>query len=167
MIEIADEKPGQEAAIGALYDVAFGGTFEARLVQRLRQDNLVVASLVAVDADQVVGHILFSDLAVDVDGKPVSAVSLAPVAVLSQRQCTGIGSLLVRTGLECVRERNRTAVIVVGHPGYYPRFGFSAALARKLASPYAGDAFMALELVAEALAGSRGTVRYPAAFDGS
>ena len=67
-------------------------------------------------------------------------------------------------GLSLLRARQRGAVIVLGHPGYYPRFGFSAALARKLASPYAGDAFMALELIPGTLAGRAGVVQYPAAF---
>jgi len=70
----------------------------------------------------------------------------------------------VRHGLERLREASRAAVIVLGHPGYYPRFGFSAALAAKLRTPFPGEAFMALELVPGALAGQAGHVRYPPAF---
>lgn len=165
MIEISDEAPGQQEAIGDLHRAAFGGDFEARLVRRLQRGALVAASLVATDGGKVVGHILFSDLAVEVDGRPVAAVSLAPLAVLPERQRSGIGTRLVQAGLESLRARQRAAaVIVLGEPGYYQRFGFSAELARKLASPYAGEACMALELLPGALAGHAGRVTYPAAF---
>lgn len=165
MIAIADAAPNHDEAIRALHRMAFGGMFEAMLVDRLRQDGLVIASLVALDAGHVVGHILFSSLDVEVDGQPIAAVSLAPMAVAPPRQRQGIGSRLVRAGLTRLRQGSTQAVIVVGHTGYYPRFGFSAAVVRKLASPFAGDAFMGLELTPGALAGTRGTVRYPSAFD--
>lgn len=165
MVRIADDAPKFHAAISAVHRAAFGGELEAKLVERLRREGLALVSLVAIDVDEVVGHILFSELAVEIDGKPIAAASLAPMGVLPHRQRQGIGSQLVRTGLERLRQGIVAAVVVVGHPDYYPRFGFSAALARKLASPYAGEAFMALELTLGALAGSRGSVRYPAAFE--
>lgn len=143
---------------------AFNAEVEARLVDRLRADGLVVASLVAVEAGTVVGHILFSDLPIDTDTGIIPAVALAPMAVVPDLQRRGIGSALVRRGLDLCRERGKTAVVVLGHPGFYPRFGFSADLARSLRAPYAGDAFMALELVPGALASRSGTVRYPEAF---
>lgn len=164
MTDIREETPADAAAIAALHRLAFAGEAEAEIVERLRQEELVVASLVATDGGAIVGHILFSDLAVEVDGKSVQAVSLAPVAVQPARQRQGIGSRLIRAGLALVRERGRRAVIVLGHAGYYPRFGFSAALAGKLQSPFPGKHFMALELQPGALAGRQGSVRYPAAF---
>ena len=96
--------------------------------------RLVVSSLVAVSASEVLGQILFSDLAGIVGGRNVAAVSLAPMAVRPSHQRQGIGSHLVRTGLDDVRKKARKAVIVLGHPEYYLRFGFAAELARKLAS---------------------------------
>jgi len=165
MIEISHAAVEQQGAIKDLHRAAFGGDFEARLVEQLRNDGLVAASLVATDGGTVVGHILFSDLAVELDGRPVAAVSLAPLAVLPERQRGGIGTRLVEAGLESLRARQRAAaVIVLGEPGFYRRFGFSAELARKLASPYAGEAFMAIELIPGALAGHSGAVTYPAAF---
>ena len=156
MITIAEEGPEHHAAVAALHRAAFGGPYEA---------DLVAASLVALeDGGVVIGHVLFSDLPVEVDGAPVRAVSLAPMAVRPDRQGRGIGTWLVAEGLPTLRERGRTAVVVLGHVRYYPRFGFSAELARKLASPFPGEAFMALELVPGALAGRAGSVRYPAAF---
>ena len=164
MIAITDAAPHHDEATRALHRLAFGGMFEATLVDRLKQDELVITSLIALDADDVVGHILFSTLAVEIDGRPVTSVSLAPIAVTPRRQRQGIGSQLVRAGLARLRQGPTQAVIVVGHPDYYPRFGFSAEVVRKLDTPYAGDAFMGLELVPGSLAGTRGTVRYPPAF---
>ena len=165
MIAITDAAPHHDEATRALHRLAFGGMFEATLVDRLKQDGLVIASLIALDAEHVVGHILFSTLAVEIDGRPVTSVSLAPMAVTPQRQRQGIGSQLVRAGLARLRQGPIEAAIVVGHPAFYPRFGFSAEVVRKLDTPYAGDAFMGLELVPGSLAGTRGTVRYPPAFD--
>ena len=165
MIAIAEEGPEHHAAVAAVRRVAFGGPYEADLAEWLRCDGLVAASLVALEDGGVVGHVLFSDLPVEVDGAPVRAVSLAPMAVRPDRQGRGIGTRLVAEGLPILRERGRTAVVVLGHVRYYPRFGFSAELARKLASPFPGrPSFMALELVPGALAGRAGSVRYPAAF---
>jgi putative acetyltransferase len=164
MIDIIAERPEHRAAIAALHRVSFGGDFEAALVERLHRDGLVIASLLAIEDGDVVGHILFSALDVEVDGRRVEAAALAPMAVMPSRQGQGIGSRLARCGLDVLKRRGIEAVIVLGHESYYPRFGFSVAAARKLAAPFSGDAFMALELTPGALAGERGTVRYPAAF---
>jgi putative acetyltransferase len=164
MIAIAEEGPEHHAAVAALHRAAFGGPYQADLVERLRRDGLVAALLMALEDGGVVGHVLFSDLPVEADGAPVRAVPLAPMAVRPDRQSRGAGTRLVAEGLPILRERGRTAVVVLGHVRYYPRFGFSAELARKLASPFPGEAFMALELVPRALAGRAGSVRYPAAF---
>jgi putative acetyltransferase len=161
---IGTETPGDIEAIAALNHAAFGGEEEVEIIARLRHDGLVALSLVDRDADAIVGHVLFSDLDVVVDGRPIRAVALAPMAVTPARQRQGIGSRLVRQGLSTLKDHGYEAVIVLGHPGYYPRFGFSAALAAKLAAPFSGPAFMALELKPGALAGARGAVRYPRAF---
>jgi putative acetyltransferase len=92
------------------------------------------------------------------------AVALAPVAVLPERQRKGIGSLLIRHGLELLRARGESIVIVLGHPGYYPRFGFSTDAAGSLESSFPREAFMAMELRPGALDRIRGSVVYPPAF---
>jgi putative acetyltransferase len=94
----------------------------------------------------------------------VTAASLAPVSVQADRQRKGIGADLVREGLAALRAQRCEAVIVVGHPSYYARFGFSAALARKLTAPFKGEAFMAMELTPGSLSGHAGSVSYPAAY---
>jgi putative acetyltransferase len=94
----------------------------------------------------------------------VRTLALAPMAVQPHRQRHGIGSALVRAGLQRARERGWQAVIVLGHHDYYPRFGFSAALAQPLEAPFSGASFMALELDPGALQGSAGRVVYPPPF---
>jgi putative acetyltransferase len=86
------------------------------------------------------------------------------MAVLPERQRQGIGSLLVQQGLRSCAEAGHRIVVVLGHPGFYPRFGFSSRLAERLKAPFSGPAFMALELVRGALDGVGGEVRYPAPF---
>jgi putative acetyltransferase len=120
---------------------------------------------VADDGGAIVGHILFSPVTVAVDsGGPV--LGLAPLAVRPERQREGIGSQLVRAGLAAARERGAEAVVVVGHPGFYPRFGFVPASRFGLRCEYnvADEVFMALELVRDALTGTAGLVRYHPAF---
>ena len=113
------------------------------------------------------GHVLFSALPIVTERETVDSLALAPVAVLPEFQNRGVGSQLIRTGLDLCRRQGHRIVIVLGHPTYYPRFGFSAALAKPLESPYAGDSFMALELVDGALQGIQGRVEYPPPFGGS
>jgi putative acetyltransferase len=162
---IREEQPGDEAPIRDVNRQAFGGDAEAHLIERLREESMVSASLVAVRDGEIVGHILFSDLPIETEHGLIPAVSLAPVAVKPETQRQGIGSSLVRRGLDVCRERGRAVVVVVGHREYYPRFGFSSDLAKQLQSPYAGEYCMALELVPGALDGVLGIVRYPRAFD--
>jgi putative acetyltransferase len=151
-------------AIRAVNDEAFGGPAEGVLVDALRREGLVMASLVAEDNGVVVGHILFSRVFIRSDSANVPAVALAPMAVVPARQRSGIGSTLVRAGLDLCRTLGEQIVLVVGHPTYYSRFGFSHALTRALQSPYDGEAFMALELVSGALIHVSGEVRYSAPF---
>jgi putative acetyltransferase len=112
-----------------------------------------------------VGHILFSDLHVEVDGRRISAVALAPLAVAPESQNRGIGAQLVEAGIAEMREGGVEAIIVLGHPDYYRRFGFSNEAIEHIASPFSGnEAFMGLELVRGILAGGFGRCRYPAVF---
>ena len=146
---------------------AFDSPLEATLVERLRDDGLVIASLLAVDdTRRVLGHILFSPVTIVTGtGDQTQVASLAPMSVLPSHQRRGIGSMLVERGIQACRQVHSRAVVVVGHTNYYPRFGFSHALVSRLANPFAaGDAFMGLELDRGALSDMDGTVVYPKAF---
>jgi putative acetyltransferase len=144
---------------------AFGQRAEADLVDRLRADGDALVSLVAVaERGELVGHILFSRLPIERrKGRLTQAAALAPLAVRPEHQGKGIGSALVRSGIRACATRGLAAIVVVGDPNFYRRFGFSAEAARGLQSPYAGDACMALELQPGALR-AKGTVRYADAF---
>jgi len=114
----------------------------------------------------VVGHILFSPLVIETKDGAVAALALAAMAVRPEVQNQGIGSELVPEGLEWCRSLGHRIVVVVGHPDYYPRFGFSPARARGLEAPFPvpDEAFLALELVPGALDGITGVVQYPPPF---
>ena len=150
-------------AIRTVNREAFGGEAEVELVDALRANGDAAVSLVAETDTGLVGHILFSRLPVHAPGTEVAAVALAPMSVLPEWQRRGVGSALVRTGLDRCRNAGFEAVVVLGHPAYYPRFGFSTDLAEQLQAPFSGPAFMALELVPGALRDG-GVVRYPDAF---
>ena len=161
---IREEIRADHDVIREVNDLAFGGSDESRLVERLRSDGLVIASLVAIEAERVVGHILFSEISVKADDAAIRSAALAPMAVRPEWQRRGFGSSLIHRGLDICRTRGTELVIVLGHPDYYPRFGFSARTAKCLRAPFSGDAFMALELVPGVLDGVTATVRYPPAF---
>lgn len=157
--------------IGEIHEInrlAFGQEDEALLVQHIRESSgfIPALSLVAIKDSQVVGHILFSQIHIVTPEGNVAVLSLAPMAVLPEFQNSGIGSQLVRTGLEKCRELGHTIVVVIGYPEYYPRFGFVPARKKglDLHFPVPDEAFMVCELVPDAMEGISGTVKYPPAF---
>lgn len=163
-VVIRPETAADHPAIRDVNRLAFGRDDEANLVDALRDGGHVRFSLAAEEAGRIVGHVLFGELAIVTEAGTVEALALAPLAVVPERQRRGIGSLLTREGLRTCAEAGRRIVVVLGHPEYYPRFGFSADLAARLKSPFSGPAFMALELVPGALEGVVGEVRYPPPF---
>lgn len=163
-IAVREERPEDLEAIREINRQAFGRVDEARLVDALRDGGYTRLSLVAEEGGRIVGHILFSDLPIVTQSGTLHALALAPMAVLPNRQRQGIGSRLVREGLRACAEAGHYMVVVLGHPDFYPRFGFSARLAERLKAPFSGPSFMALELVPGALADVTGEVRYPPPF---
>lgn len=156
-------RPADHAAIAAVNEAAFGQPDEARLVERLRADGDVLFELVAVEGDEVVGHILFSRLWAD---RVEMYAALAPMSVKPGLQKSGHGSALIRSSLDYAREFGAHGVLVLGHPDYYPRFGFKAETAARVQSPYSGSpAFMALAIEAGAFDAPL-SVAYPDAFSG-
>jgi putative acetyltransferase len=161
---IRTESVSDHSMIRQVIEAAFGSDDEPDLVEALRTERVVLLSVVAELDGRIVGHILFSRMSIETPTGVVAVVALAPMAVLPQYQRQGIGGKLIRYGLDTLRGLGERAVIVVGHPGYYPRFGFSTERARSLESPFPPAAFMALELTPGALDGIHGRVRYPHAF---
>jgi putative acetyltransferase len=154
----------ERSIVHSINEAAFGRSDEADLVDSLHATGAVLASLVSEQGGRIVGHILFSRMAIETPDGSLPAVALAPLAVLPECQRQGIGGRLIQHGLEVMRERGERIVIVVGHPDYYPRFGFSSEKTRALDHPFPPAAFMAIELRPNALDGIRGKVKYPAAF---
>lgn len=137
-------RPDDHAVIAEINTAAFGQPDEAALVARLRADGDVLFELVSATEGVLDGHILFSRLWAD---SSAMYAALAPMAVRPGQQRSGLGSALVRAGLEACKEFGAHGVIVLGHTAYYPRFGFAAETASKVSSVYAGSrAFMALAL---------------------
>jgi putative acetyltransferase len=161
---VRPETAADFAAIRQVNRLAFGQEGEAKLVDALRDGGYARLSLIAERNDRVVGHILFSDLPIITGERTVSALALAPLAVLPEHQGCGIGSALVRYGLDECRQHGHKIVVVLGHPQFYRRCGFSPELALALQSPFSGAAWMALELVPGALTGIRGRVQYSPPF---
>ncbi|MFA5331664.1 MAG: N-acetyltransferase [Methanoregula sp.] len=166
---IRSEIPEDIPSIIDVNTEAFGQDGEARLVRALRNDGDYIPglSLVAVHEGKIIGHILFAPVAIESEEGCVPAVALAPLSVLSEYQCRGVGSGLIEEGLQACRRLGHRIVIVVGHPGYYPRFGFTPAPVLGINAPFPcqNEVFMACPLVPGALDGIHGTVRYPPAFD--
>lgn len=155
---IREETSADHAAVRRVVEAAFEQAVEADLVDRLRADGDAAISLVAIADERIVGHILFSPL-----GAPFRALALAPVAVSPERQGSGIGSALIRSGLDRARAAGWQGVFVLGEPAFYRRFGFDPELAAGFQSPYAGPYFMALALRG-ALPATSGPVDYAPAF---
>ncbi|MCC6313408.1 MAG: N-acetyltransferase [Thermomicrobiales bacterium] len=162
-MEIRPVERGDAAAVRAVQELAFGGPGEALLVERLQAAGADPVSLVAVDEGRVVGHALFSPVELDGPYGPDAPrlVGLGPIAVLPKRQGQGIGSRLIRAGLDDCRAQGFDAVVVLGDPAFYGRFGFVPASNFRIGNEYgAGARFMALELRPGALAGAGGLARY-------
>ncbi len=149
-----------------MHVAAFETQAEAKLVDELRKVASPIVSLVAEDLGEIVGHILFTP--VSLEGDADSAImGLAPMAVAPSRQRRGIGSELARTGMKNCRELGFGAIVVLGHPDYYPRFGFSPSRQFGIGCVYEvpEEAFMAVELQDGYLNHKSGTVRYNEAFN--
>jgi putative acetyltransferase len=164
---IANGTCGREDDIASMTRAAFtkeygSGDGEVALVAALRADGEVVVELTALEAEEVVGHVLFSRLVVAPD--TVRMASLAPVCARIDRQRDGIGSALIREGLARCKAQGFEAVLVQGDPNYYRRFGFSVEAAEAVASEYSGPYFQALALKDGALVNGKWRVTYPRAF---
>jgi len=151
MVTIRPEQPEDIAAVHVVNEAAFGRPAEAGIVDSIRAGCPDAVSLVALDAYRIVGHIFFSPVVVSSGTETIQGMGLAPMVVLPDRQRQGIGSLLIHAGIDAMRKRNCPFIIVLGHPEYYPRFGFGPASQHDLSCQWEGvpdEAFMVLALLA-------------------
>ncbi|HEV8068645.1 MAG TPA: N-acetyltransferase [Planctomycetaceae bacterium] len=164
-LQIRAETVADYGGVHEVIRLAFSRDDEASLVDALRGEGVVRNSFVADIDGQIVGHLLFSELLIVGESVTVPALALAPLAVLPDYQRRGIGTRLTQHGLDACQKQGHRIIVVLGHPEFYRRFGFSSELAARLDSAFSGKpSFMALELAEGALDGVSGKVRYPAAF---
>jgi len=168
MIDIREEQPADAPAVRTANEQAFAQPEEANISEKIRANCSDVLSLVAAHKGKVVGHIFFSPATIETDRGLVEGMGLAPMAVLPEHQRQGIGSSLVRRGVELLRERSCPFAIVLGHPEYYRRFGFEPAGAYGLQSQWEGgpdEAFLVLFFDESLKSHTGGTARYRDEFD--
>ncbi len=158
---VRDERPDDREAVFATHAAAFERPDEAELVDRIRANGHARIALVAELETVLVGHILFSPVTLQCADGAVDGLGLAPLAVAPANQRAGIGGALVRAGLARCRALATPYVVVLGHPEYYPRFGFTNASAHHVDNEYgATEAFQVLELVPGGLPARGGLALY-------
>lgn len=161
-----DDLPAIQALQAAAFEASdYGHQGEADLVAELIDDGDAVLSLCAWDKGTLIGHALFSRMKVSADGRGLNAVGLGPVATAPDRQRRGVAAALIEHGHRMLARQGVEIAFVLGDPGYYPRFGYSADLAARFRCAYACEALMARFLQPGLDAPARGKARYAAAFD--
>jgi putative acetyltransferase len=162
LIEVRDERPADIAAIRDVNRRAFAQDQEANIVDALRANGGARLSLVATLDGEVVGHIMYSPLTV----ADATGAALGPMAVLPERQRQGIGSRLVEEGTRRLAQAGCPFIVVLGHAGFYPRFGFRPASAFGISCEWnvPDEVFMAVMLDDAKRPDIAGIARYRAEF---
>jgi putative acetyltransferase len=166
-MNIRKEQPSDIEKIWEVNSEAFETEAEANLVNALRSSGCDYISLVAEAENKIVGHILFTPVELTDDENKLKLMGLGPMAVLRKYQNKGIGSELVKAGLEHCQSLGYDAVVVLGHPNFYPRFDFVPSAKYGIKSEYdvPDEVFMILELVPESLNNHSGIIKYHEAFN--
>ncbi|MGY2614353.1 GNAT family N-acetyltransferase [Bacillus pretiosus] len=163
----SDYEKTEEVVQQAFLHEEFSDKTEHALVKRIRKCDAFIPelSIVAVD-EEIVGHIMLSKITIEQDGTSVESLALAPVSVDRGHQKKGIGGKLIVAALEKAKELGYGSVVVLGHPGYYPKFGFKKASEWNIKAPFEvpDEVFMVIELSENALQGVEGVVQYSSAF---
>lgn len=168
-ITIRPEIPEDYPGITRVNDIAFKRTAEGRLIEELRKlkkynCNL---SIVAESGGEIIGHVLFTPVFIENEGQKFISLTLAPMSVLPEYQKKSVGKLLIVYGLQAAKDAGYESIVVLGHPSYYPKFGFKKASGWNIKSPFPApdEAFMAIELIPGSLEGISGKVIFPSPFD--
>lgn len=159
-VEVRTFEPEERDAVHEVLTAAFPGVLEAELVSQLRADGDALLELVALDGEQLVGHLCFSKLR-----SPEGYVALAPIAVRPHAQRRGIGSALIRRGIDIIEQRGFDGIILLGEPAYYQRFGFRVDAAAPLESEYPKAYLQALQFGRAGPFATATPLTYAAAFD--
>ena len=161
-MKIREEELTDTEAIWNINADAFETVAEANLVNILRNSGCTFISLVAETENQVVGHIFFTPVELTGNKNKLKLFGLAPMAVLQKYQNKGIGTQLIKAGIEICKSKGCDAVVVLGHPGYYPKFGFVPSVTHGIKSEYEvpDEVFMILELVPNSLKDHQGVIKY-------
>ena len=163
MIQIRKEKDSDFEAIKFVNDQAFKQPLEGNIVEKIRNTDSEILSLVAETDNQIVGHIFFSCAEITDHPEIKKGMGLAPMAVLPEYQKQGIGSMLINKGISILKNQNVPFVIVLGHPEYYPKFGFEKASEYGIQSQWddiPDEAFMILILDRDKMKNVKGVARY-------
>jgi predicted N-acetyltransferase YhbS len=168
-IQIRPEHKNDLSVISMINDMAFGQENEGNLVVKLRKNRNFIKdlSLVACMGNEIIGHILFSKIIIKNENEEFESLALAPMSVISELQGLGIGSELIKKGLQKATKLGYESVIVLGHENYYPKFKFTPASQFQITCPFkVPDAnFMAIELQKGNLENVSGCVEYPKEFN--
>ncbi len=163
---IREEHPDDIKAIRSVNEKAFGQSQESHIVDALRSNAAALLSLVAIVDNEIIGHIMYSPATLQCEQGEILGAALGPMAVLPEYQRKGIGSKLVDTGNQELRAKDVPFIIVLGHPHYYPRFGFEPASRHGIRCEWEvpDDVFMVLILDQGKMSGVCGVAKYRAEF---
>lgn len=167
--QVKDYKITEKVVKRAFANAEHSDNDEHNLVRRIRNSNVFIPelSLVAInDNNEQVGHILLSKIKIKNEDQVVESLALAPVSVLPEYQNQGVGKLLISKALQKAKELRFNSVVVLGHPEYYPKFGFKKASTWGIKAPFEvpDESFMAVELGGNTLDKVSGVVEYPRVF---
>ncbi|MDT3496143.1 N-acetyltransferase [Bacillus toyonensis] len=162
-----DYRKTEEVVKEAFLNEEFSDKKEHELVKRIRECDAFIPelSIVAVDKE-IVGHIMLSKITIEQGGTTADSLALAPVSIAPSHQKKGIGGKLITATLEKAKELGYGSVVVLGHPEYYPKFGFERASQWNIKAPFEvpDEVFMVMELRENTLQGVEGIVQYSSAF---
>ncbi len=163
MITIREERSSDLKTINEINDLAFGQPQEALVINKIRASGAEILSLVAEIDDRVVGHIFFSPAEIEYNDEKIVGMGLAPMAVLPEFQKKGIGKALINESLNILNKKQTAFIIVLGHPAYYPKFGFERASKYGIKCQWQDvpdEAFMIMILNHDKMANVTGTAKY-------